>query len=85
MVWCAGLQADLPAAKAGQLGVGGVGALNGEGDSAVCVEQVGIVIDEAVKPQVVDGLVNVEEPQIGAPSSSEIVPTPRPTLMLSSR
>ena len=60
-----GLQADLPAAKAGQLGVGRVSALDGEGDGAVCVEQVGIVIDEAVKPQVVDGAVDVQKPQIG--------------------
>lgn len=42
-----------------------VSALDGEGDGAVCVEQVGIVIDEAVKPQVVDGAVDVQKPQIG--------------------
>ena len=61
-----GLQPHLPAAEAGQLGVGGVGALNGEDHGAVGVERLGVVADQTVKLQVVDGLVNVEEPQIGA-------------------
>ena len=30
------------------------------------MERLGVVADQTVKPQVVDGLVNVEEPQIGA-------------------
>ena len=41
-------------------------ALNGEDHGAVGVERLGVVADQTVKPQVVDGLVNVEEPQIGA-------------------
>ena len=62
-----GLQADLPAAEAGQLGVGGVGALNGESDGAVRVERVCVVTDQTVKPQVVDGVVDVQKPQVGPP------------------
>ena len=30
------------------------------------MERLGVVADQTVKPQVVDGLVNVEKPQIGA-------------------
>ena len=60
------LQADFPAAEANRRTVGLVGGIQCKGHHAVCVQQIRVIVDQTVKAQIINRLVDVEKPQVGA-------------------